>query len=889
LPFVWSILPTIHLQPVDTPRVYSSFSTISAKNKQHSLNNIIVPQYGGSFSFRVPNLQPFSWSNHNRISFIEMQQANAQQQAKEPTGPLKDIIEYQAQDSITFDIQEKNFNIYGAGTIGYEDAQLTAENISLNWSNNTIIATGKKNEEGKIEPKPVFQQGNTKYIAEEIRYNFESKRGTARRLFTKLEEIIIRARKAKMDVEDTYYTDRIKLTSCNLTNPHYFVKARDVKFVKGKRVASGPFQFYFDGVPTILGFFYGLFYLPTPKASGIIRPQIGEDGERGFFLKEGGYYFYFNDYIDLALRGSLYSKGHSLFRAQSRYKKRYGYNGNLEYIREITSHTAETALQEDKGKEWRFKWQHHTDNSRVSSLTAEVDIYSKSPRHSLQTRGEPDNRNAKTQSKVRYERKFLGTPYSLNTSVAHSKDFQDNFTKITFPEFMLSTTPIYLFRRKNATPKYWYQDTYFKHSSQFQNDLTNKIDNENLKFSRENWPKFLKESRYGAKHTFPIVTNIKLFNYFNLNPSFEYTERWYFKQLAYKVVQDSVTTDTTKGFYRVWDYKTGAELKTTIYGTHFFSEEASVQAIRHRIEPSVGLTYSPGFSPYWQKIQSKKGEEFKDKFAGEAYGTPKHKASALLTMKVDNTVEIKVRDTNNTAAKPKKIPIFESLNMSTTYDFLADSFKLGDINVGARTRLLDSLISLEYSATFDPYTYIEKKRVEEFAWQHGKALGTMKKYEFKASTTLKSKYQKNEEPSKKGLSEKGAVDELEPKQQISSLDSTQYVNFDIPWQLTLAYSQNYTYNIENDSKETIRQLQFKGEVGITQNWKIEFNTIYNFNQKKLMGSDTSLKVFRDLHCWQMSFDWKPLASRQSYEFSIGLKAPMLQDLKFPHNREYDKL
>ncbi|MHB9147236.1 MAG: putative LPS assembly protein LptD [Candidatus Amoebophilus sp.] len=853
------------------------------------MNNIILPQYGGSFSFRVPNLQPFSWSNHNRISFIEMQQANAQQQAKEPTGPLKDIIEYQAQDSITFDIQEKNFNIYGAGTIGYEDAQLTAENISLNWANNTIIATGKKNEEGKIDPKPVFQQGNTKYIAEEIRYNFESKRGTARRLFTKLEEIIIRARKAKMDVEDTYYTDRIKLTSCNLTNPHYFVKARDVKFVKGKRVASGPFQLYFDGVPTILGFFYGLFYLPTPKASGIIRPQIGENGEKGFFLKEGGYYFYFNDYVDLALRGSLYSKGDAAFMANSRYKKRYGYNGSLEYTREITSRTAETALQEDKDKEWRFKWQHRTDNSRVSSLTAEVDIQSKSPRNSSQTRGEPENISAKTQSKIRYNRKFLGTPYSLNTSVAHSKDFKNNLTNITFPELVLNTTPIYIFRRKNSTPKYWYDDINFKHTSEFKYDLNNTIDNKNLEFSRENWPKFLKESRCGVKHSFPIVTNIKLFNYFNLNPSFEYIERWYFKQLAYRVVQDSVTTDTNKGFYRVWDYKAGADLQTTIYGTHFFSEEASVQAIRHRIEPSVGLTYSPGFSPYWQKIQSKNGEEFKDKFAGEAYGTPKHKASALLTMKVDNTVEIKVRDTNNTAAKPKKVPIFESLNMSTTYDFLADSFKLGDINLGARTRLLDSLISLEYSATFDPYTYIEKKRVEEFAWQHGKGLGTMKKYEFKASTTLKSKYQQNEDSSKKESLKKDALDELEPKQQISSLDSTQYVNFDTPWQLSLAYSQIYTYNIEKDSKDTTRQLQFKGEVGITQNWKIAFDTIYDFGKQELVGSATSLKVFRDLHCWQMSFDWKPLASRQSYEFSIGLKAPMLQDLKFPHNREYDKL
>jgi hypothetical protein len=893
LPFVWSVLPTISLYPVDAPRVYNHFSITNLKNKQHLSSNIIFLQYGDPFLVKLPKLQHFPWINPNRVSFIEMQQANAQQQAKEATGPLKDIIEYQAQDSITFDIQQKNFNIYGAGTIGYENAQLTAENISLNWGDNTVVATGKKNEEGNIDPKPVFQQGDSKYIAEEIRYNFESKRGTARRLFTKVEEIIIRSRKAKMDVEDTYYADRIKFTSCNLTNPHYFIKARDVKFVKGKRVASGPFQVYFDGVPTILGFFYGLFYMPTPKASGIIRPQIGENGEKGFFLREGGYYFYFNDYINLALKGTIYSKGDALFSAESNYKKRYGYSGSLEYIRKISSRTTEVALQEDKDKEWQFKWKHRTKDSRVSSLTAEVDIQSRSSRHNLQTGKGHDSINAKTQSKVRYERKFLGTPYSLNTSVAHNKDFQEDFTNITFPEIRLSTAPIYIFRRGNVTPKYWYQNINLKHISEFKNDLNNTVDGKNLEFSRENWPKFLKESRYGAKHSFPIQTNVKLFNHFNLNPSFEYIERWYFKQLEYKVVQDSVTTDTTKGFYRVWDYKTGADLKTTIYGTHFFSEEASVQAIRHRIEPSIKFTYSPGFPSYWQRIQNNNEEKFENKFAKESYGTPKHKASGLLTMKIENTVEIKVRDTVNTAAKPKKIPIFEALNMDTEYDFLADNFKLGDINLEARTKLLDSLINIEYKTTFDPYTYKEKKRVEEFAWQHGEGLGTMKKYNFTVSTTLKSKYYKNEKPKKKGkgLADNGLINNPELQQNASPivLDSTQYIKFNIPWELTLTYRQNYTYDIEKDNRETLKQLGFKGALDITQNWKIEFNTTYDFGKKELVGSNTSLKILRDLHCWQMSFDWKPLASRQSYEFSIGLKASMLQDLKFPHNREYDKL
>jgi hypothetical protein len=877
--------------PISTTKLYHSISITSAKSKQHFLNSI-SPQYGGLLLLSTPKLQPFSWNNPNRFSFIETQQAISQQQLKEPAGPLQTIIEYQAEDSITFDIQQKNFNIYGAGTIGYEDAQLTAENISLNWANNTIIATGKKGEKGQIDPKPIFQQGDIKYIAEEIRYNFESKRGTARRLFTKLEETIIRCRKAKVDVEDTYYADRIRFTSCNLSNPHYFVKVRNVKFVKGKRVTSGPFQFYFDGVPTILGFFYGLFYMPTPKVSGVIRPQIGEDGEKGFFLKEGGYYFYFNDYIDLALKGTIYSKGHAAFMATSRYKKRYGYNGSLGYSRGVQSYTPEAALQEYKEKEWSFKWQHHTKNNRVSSLTAEVDIQSRSPRHILQNRAEPDKLNAKTESKVRYTRKLLSIPYTLTTTVSHSKDFRENLTNITFPEVMLSTTPIYIFRPKNSTPKHWYDDINLKHTLEFKNHLNNTIDKENLDFTKENWPKFLKESKYGMRHRFPIETNVKLFDYFNLKPSAEFTERWYFRKLEYQVVQDSVEADSSRGWYRVWDYKIGAGLQTTIYGTHFFKEESTIQGIRHRIEPSTEFNYSPGFPQYWQRIQRKGEAKFEDRFAKEIYGTPKHKASAVLSIKLDNTIEIKVKDTESTTGKAKKIPIFESLNMSTSYDFLEDNFKLKDIELGARTRLLDSLISLEYKATFDPYTYAGKKRIEEFAWQHGKGLGVMKKYMFKVGTTLKSKDYKDEKKDKKHKKksfDKELVDGSKSEQESTSLDATQYVNFDIPWQLNLTYSQHYSYDMEKDKKETTRQLAFKGDVNITKNWKIECGSIYDFGKKKLVGSATTVKIYRDLHCWQMSFDWTPLAKRQAYEFSIGLKAPMLQDLKFPHNREYDKL
>lgn len=889
LSFLWSVLPSVNFYGSNSS--LPLFPAIPA-NKQY-FSEIIAPTYLKPGFIRLPTVPPFHWNQPRIPSFIEMQEKAAKQRSDKATGSLQDIIGYQAHDSIEFDIANKIAHIREAGIIGYDKTKLAADNISFNWNTHTVIATGKKNEEGKIDPKPVFQDGDTKYIAEEIRYNLQSQRGKARKLFTKKDEALIRANQAKVDVESTYYADDMDFTTCNLAKPHYTVKVRNLKFVQDKRIASGPFQFYFDGVPTPLGFFYGLFYLPTPKVSGIIRPQIGEDSKKGFFLREGGYYFYFNDYIDLALKGSVYSKGHSDFQAESNYIKRYAFKGKLFYKREIISNTAETALQENKEKEWQFKWNHETMNNRISSLTAEVDIRSKSPSSSgLTTAYDPNKINAQTHSKVRYTRRFVGTPYTMNTSIAHNTDFskKPSITDMTLPQFSVGTSPIYLFRWGSAVPKHWYEDIYIQHTSEFQNEITNKIgDQEPIDFSWKNRKQIFKEGLYGFKHTFPIKTNIKLFNYFNLSPSFNYTERWYFKRRDYK---NENAFDTTQGFYRVWDYNMGADLQTTIYGTHLFGEEATVQGIRHRVEPSVGFVYNPDFSKesygYFHNIGKKKYERFKDGI----YGMPPNKDHATLKAKIDNVLEMKVRDGASAAGKSKKIPIFESLYISTGYDFLEDDFPLEDIKLGARTHLLDNLVSVEYDATLDPYFYRNRQKIAEYAWQHGQGLGTMTKYAFKIGTTLKSKNSESglsSEPGKKvdKKGQLGSSKDAEPTPVV--VDPTKYVDFDVPWQLTLGYQQNYTYQITADKKETTRHITMDGDFKVSQNWKIAFHSTYDLDKKELVGSDTRIGIHRDLHCWQMSFNWVPLAKTQSYEFSIGLKASMLQDLKFPHNREYEKL
>jgi hypothetical protein len=906
-PIVWSTLPII--APVAT-RPTGQLFLPSPINKTFILGHTASGNTDApTFARLPPPILP--WKDPYRISFVDIQN-NRQitEKGGDTNSYLQDMIGYQGNDSITFDLKKQTLDLYGASALQFSEIELSADHINFDGRSGIITATGKVNEDGKIKPKPVviLKKENATLVAEEIRYNINSKRGTAKRLFTKREEAIIQCKKAKVDPPDTYYADRVEFTTCNLVKPHYFVKARKVKYVQDTLIASGPFQFYFDGVPTALGFFYGLFFIPMPKNSGVLPPHIGEDSKRGFYLRDGGYYIYFNDYIDLAILGTIYSKGDSNLSAVSNYKKRYSFSGKLAYTQGITSNTPELALQEDKEKEWRLTWTNKTEDNRISSLTADVDIQSRSKRHSLQKIGKPDNLNAKTQSKIRHSYKNLGPYYTLNTSAAHSKDFQNNLTQVTLPEVSLVTKSIYPFRGKNSLSNHWYQEISFTHTSEFQSKFSNVVEQDTLEISKKTWPTIIKDSKYGFKHTFPIEANKKLLTFFNLKPFAQYTERWYFKRYDYKydASEDKITADTVTSFNRIWDYNLGSSLETTVYGTHFFNEEAFIKAIRHRIDPLLKLTYHPDFSEekygYYQKINTRKGESKEDKFKGGPYGTPPSKASALLEAQINNVLETKIQDDDNPLGKSKKIPLAESLYGKTSYDFLADSFPLGDLKFGVRNRFLNNLINVEYNNKYDPYIYVNRKRVEEFAWQHGKGLGTMKEYTFKISTHVQSeKYDiapdtsgendKRTEADIQNQDEEPPASKKKSKKQETTilLDSSQYVDFDLPWQFDIAYQQNFTYNIPLDTKETIRQIVFNGELNITKNWKTTFSSVYDIDKKELVGSATKVGIYRDLHCWQMKFDWVPLANVQSYDFSIGIKAPLLEEVKLPHSREYEKV
>ena len=804
--------------------------------------------------------------------------------AQEPEGPIQSVIHYNAEDSIVFDVKNKTIHLYKAGIIEYDNMKLEAEEVVLDWTNHTMAAFSKKNEAGEVEKKLVLTRDGIEYIAENVCYQFESQRAVANKLFTKQDDGILRANKIKKDREDTFYADHGTYTTCNLAKPHFHVDVKQFKLTQDDKVVSGPFKLHFDDVPTPLGFLFGIFYFP--RGSGIIFPQYGGESEKGFCIKDGGYYIKFNDYVDLALQGEIYSKGSTGFTAKSRYKQRYQYSGDLLYQRS-TDVSASEEHPFKKEKNWRFQWNHRTENSRTSSLAAEVDLQSQSFRTQNTLPGN-QGLQASMNSSIRYMNRLVGLPYILNANLHHAKNFQTRVATATIPNISLRTENIYPLRKKGRPGGNWYTDLCFQHSVNFVNKLSNTIDDDTLDFSLKNWPVIFKNGKRGVKHTVPLKTNIKILRYLNLTPAIQYQERWYWDKLEYSYTgTEEIQEKKVAGFKRVYDYNFSAGLTTTLYGTHFFSRNATVQAIRHQIEPAVSFTYTPDFSDpkygYWQTM--KNGQK-RNRFKDAIYGAPINRATEVMQINLNNRIDMKVKSNAYSKESAKKLPILEGFDWSTGYDFLAPQFALGDIRLRARTRLFSDLFNISFNSTFDPYFYKKNnQRINELAWNHGQGIGRVKQASLSIGTRLSpggrdsvlDQYDDLEE-------EQNVKEELKHVQE----HPEQYVDFKIPWSLHLNYEWYYSSFTPGTQTKT-KVLAWDGDISLTEKWKVTLSSAYDITKNELVGTSTHIGIHRDLHCWEMNFNWRPLGDTQSYEFAVGVKSPLLQYLRYNRNRSYRNL
>ncbi len=859
-------------------------------------------------------------------------------------GDIETTIKYGAKDSMRMDVRKKLVYMYNDAKITYGDINLDAKTIDINWGTNEMRAIGSKDSTGKKLGVPVFKQGSETYTSNSIRYNFKSKKGLISGLVTQQGEGYIHG-ETVMRKNEILYIDHARYTTCNLEHPHFYINATKLKVIPEKKIVAGPFNIVIADIKTPIGFFLGFFPVPKKNKSGLIFPTYGENAN-GFFLSRGGYYFAVNDYIGMQLTGDYYTKGTHGLQANTSYRKRYRYNGaaNIEYFNNKSE--GDRAIVTSQ-KLYRFSWNHSTDTKGNSSLSASVGIAS-SGYNKVASFNNINRTSNDFRSSVNYRKTFKGTPFSLSVSLNQSQNVNTKLMTLSgLPDVNFAMNRIFPFKGKKGSGKTWYEQIniaynlnakltfdngYYRYNKD--GKTTTRVDSglvlsswqqlgyifnggkyykyKDSLYAEKEFNKsekiLLNGSQYGAKHSVPIGTTIKVLKYFNLNPSIALSEYWFPSAQKFNPSDSAggYTSETERGFTRAWGWSTGGtSLRTNIYGTYQF-KNSKLMGIRHQLTPTISYTYTPDLTnPLYggyEQINRTDGSPLLDKYGNEVrvgrfekfnqLGLPSgSRKSSVVGFDLNNVLEAKVK-TKDTANPTKKFNLFDNISLGARYDLLADSFALSNFVFNARTNIKDGRLLLSFNSTFDPYAYegqplvrnrsndMQYRRTRDFAVNKGQGLAHLTQGSVTASTSLNPNSFKREKP--KSALDKNTSDQAKYIKANQDL----YVDFNIPWNVSLGYQLDFKGNYF--LYETVRRdkgianivnnsVNINGDISVTPKWKVTFSSSYDLRTQ--LFPYTNIGIIRDLHCWAMSMNLNKSGNQYFFLFNINAKSTLLQDLK----------
>ena len=835
------------------------------------------------------------------------------------TSEIETTINYSAKDSIFYDLKSQKIKLYGGSKIDYGEINLEAYEILVDWNDKTLDANFILDSIGKKIGKPIFSEGDQSYETDKITYNFDSRKAKIKGIVTQLDDAYMQGEDVKKNEEDELFISHAMYTTCNLEEPHFHISSSKIKVIPGKKVVSGPFHLKFGNVPTPLGFIFGMFPQPKKKVSGLIMPNYGEEKRRGFYLRDGGYYFAVNDHLDLRLTGDIYSKGSYGMTLGTNYKKRYSYSGNLRF--NYNKSKLGDFENPTTSNDFSFSWSHSPDtrgkSSRFSSsVNFQTNSYNQNK--NLVYSNFNESINAQFNSNISYSKTFKGSPFNLSANLRHSQNVQTKKVNLTLPDISYNMSRIYPFKNIGKLGKTALGKISISHRFNGKIELTNgSVGNslgglniinsgnnfsEQIDFNMDNISSIIDRSKIGGKHTIPISTSFNLLKYFTVSPSVNYNEIWYFKKLSYNYneLENGIEIDTTNSFQRAWSYSSAFALSTRIYGTVFF-KKGKIKAIRHVISPEISMSFSPDFTKpkygYYENVQINNEGDTKllSKYENFLFGSPRIGSSASMNFYIGNNLEMKVLDKKDTINGTRKIKIFDNLAFSSSYNFLADSFRLAPIRFSTRTSFFKRLINLSISGNIDPYTFrldsisesatgiknVYQRRVDELAYKNNQGIGSLAYINMALGFRFSAKDFRSDDDEKE--SSYGTREEID---YINS-NIAEYIDFNVPWSINASYNLNRRKIGFRDPTIT-QTLTFSGDVSISEKTKISFRSGYDFKFKML--TQTSINATRDLHCWRINFSWVPFRRFQSYNLSINAVSALLQDLKLEkRSRFFDNL
>ena len=829
--------------------------------------------------------------------------------------PLDAPVIYEASDSIVF-TKDGYAHLYGEGKVNYQNIELTSAVITMNMDSSTVFAKGVADTTGVETGTPIFKDGETPYESKIMRYNFKTKKGFINNIVTQQGEGYVTSEEGKKGADDEIYMRHGKYTTCdNHEHPHFYLRLSMAKVrPKKKNVVFGPAQLVVEDVPLPIAVPFGFFPFNSSYSSGFIMPTYGDEMNRGFYLRDGGYYFAISDQMDLKVLGEIFTKGSWGLSAASNYNKRYKFSGSFNASYLVTKTGEKNMPDYSVSKDFRIQWSHRQDAKANpnSSFSASVNFATSSyDRSSLSSLYNPQQYSQNTKaSSVSYSRNFPEIGLNISSTFNITQNTRDSSLSMTLPDVNISLNRIYPFKRKKSVgDERWYE----KISLQYTGSITNSISTkDNLLFKTP-----LTQWENGMQHKIPVSATFNLFKYINIVPSFNYTERWYLRKVKQSydpspASTDHVKRDTINGFNRLYDYNLSLQMNTKLYGMYkpLFMKSKELQ-IRHVFTPTVSYTYTPDFGKsrygyydtytYTDEDGEVRTVEYSP-YEGAVYGYPGKGMSQNISFSVDNNIEMKMKSDKDTTGY-KKISLIDQLGASLSYDVA--NKRWSDLSMNLRLKLTKSY-TFNMNASFATYAYEfdENGNVvvgDRTEWSYGR-FGRFQGYSGSFSYTLnndtfkklfgkKEEDEKNKDNKGKEENEDEETDEETEEQnnnsnmrktEKASVDSDGYLAFKFPWSVSLSYS----YSIREDRSKDINiktmrypyslthSLNVSGNFKIGSRWNMTYSTGYDFTSKEM--SMTTLNITRDLHCFNMSCGlvFGPFTS---YNFSIRANSSMLTD------------
>ena len=841
-------------------------------------------------------------------------------------------VEYSATDSMTYDHETGVAHLYGSSHVKYQNMDLESDQIYMALDSSLVHATGSTDSTGQKYGTPIFKMGNDTYENDTIAFNFKTKKGLISDVYTQQEDGFMTAQLAKRNGEGDMFLLHGRYTTCDLPHPDFYFAMSRAKVRPGKNVVFGPTYLVVADVPLPFAIPYGFFPFTKSYSSGFIMPTYGDENSRGFYLRDGGYYFAISDKMDLKLIGEIYTKGSWGLSAATNYRKRYRYNGSI-YASYQNSVEGEKNMPDyAKTTSFKIQWSHTQDAKAnpFTTLSASVNFATSSyERNNLTSMYNPQALTQSTRtSSVSLSTKFSSIGMTLRSTFNLDQNMRDSTISLKFPDVNINISRFYPFKHKHAAgEERWYE----KISMSYTGYLTNSI---NTKENQLMHSSLTKDWRNGMQHTIPISGNFTLFGYLNLNPSLNFTDRMYSQKhkRSWDVENQKEVVDTLQGFYNVYNWNFSLSASTKLYGFYIPNRKIfgdKIDRVRHVFTPTVSFSYAPDFSAsrygYWDTYQKTDANgnvslvEY-NQFQGMVFGAPGKGKTGNISMDISNNIEMKIKSDDDSTGF-KKISIIDELGASMSYNMAAETRPWSDLSTRLRLKLSKSY-TFNMNAVFATYAYEVDEpggrpyignRTEYSYGRFGRFQGMSQNLSYTLSNEKVAnffkwlrgeKVKKKDDGKKKEEYDSGVETNLDTDLEagkhganrkesgMAETDEDGYMAFSLPWSLSIGYgismrentAGSFDYDRMRYPYKITQNMNFSGNIRISDGWNISFSSGYDFEAKKL--SMTTASLSRDLHCFNMSCS-VVLSPYTSYNFSFRCNAATLTDaLKYDKRSSY---